>query len=263
MRHVTAIRQLLDQGQRAEAKSALEDLLSIGPSNLEALKLKALLYAGEGRFPEEEKVWLRILEIDREDPDAIQFIIKKQIEDREHYYFTDDLTGGGRRFLAYPRLLIRISMLGLIGCVSFLMLTRVLEAYPDFNRPEFVLSAFGVMVISPWLGILWTYFRSVRSVSVTRLGLEVATRTRAFRFTWAELGTVSLSHSQDPNEPNLRLVLIPRDQKNRCIIIDLNEETSAIRARTHFVHELHHHCANFTYDAFEALSSRLLRPFSF
>lgn len=263
MRHVNAIRELLDQGQRSEAKSALEDLLSIGPSNLDALKLKAMLFASEGRFVEAEKVWLRILEIDREDPDAIQFIIKKQIEDREHYYFTDDLPGGGRRFLAYPRLLIRISMLGLIGCVSFLMLTRVLEAYPTFNRPEFILSAFAVMVISPWLGILWTYFRSVRSVSVTRGGLEVATRTRAFRFTWADLGTVSLSHSRDPNQPNLRLILIPKDESARSIVIDLNEETSAIRARSHFVHELHHHCANFTYDTFEALSSRMLRPFSF
>lgn len=263
MKHVNAIRQLLEEGQRAEAKGAIDDLLAIGPSNLEALKLKALLFSSEGRFEEEEKAWLRILEIDREDPDAIQFIIKKQIEDREHYYFTDDLAGTGRRFLAYPRLLIRISMLGLMGCVSFLMLTRILEAYPAYNRPEFILSAFGVMVISPWLGILWTYFRSVRSVSVTRRGMEISTRLRTFKFSWADLSIVSLAHSQDPNDPHLRLVLIPQSSKNRAIIIDLSEETSAIRARTYFVQELHHHCSNFTYDTFEGLSSRLTRPFSF
>ena len=48
----------------------MEQLLELGPNNVQALKLMASLYVHQGRFDEEEQVWRRV-EIDNEDDEAI------------------------------------------------------------------------------------------------------------------------------------------------------------------------------------------------
>ena len=136
MSHVAKIKSMLDQGEVNEAQDALENLLELGPNNVEALKLKAFLYMAQGRFNEEEKVWQKVFEVDQEDPDAIEFLQRKHMEDREHYYFTDILPEGGRRYLAYPRTLVNISLIGLIGCISFLLLTRLSDDFEFATSPR-------------------------------------------------------------------------------------------------------------------------------
>ncbi len=79
MKHVQKIQEMFDAGDRSEASNALETLLALGPNNIEALKMKAMLFSSEGRFQDEEKTWFRIAEIDREDPDAIAYFYKKRL----------------------------------------------------------------------------------------------------------------------------------------------------------------------------------------
>ncbi|MDQ3235060.1 MAG: hypothetical protein M3Q07_24895, partial [Pseudobdellovibrionaceae bacterium] len=67
MKHVNQIRKIVEQGHLDEAHKAIEDLLELGPKNLEALKLKAALFEHVGRFEDEEHQWRRIIEIDNED----------------------------------------------------------------------------------------------------------------------------------------------------------------------------------------------------
>ncbi|MBQ47608.1 MAG: hypothetical protein CMP10_09110 [Zetaproteobacteria bacterium] len=238
MKHIENIERLLEKGHTEDAWEALDNLLTLGPNNVAALKLKAFLYKGQGRFAEEEGLWHKIYDIDNEDLEALEFIQKRQLEDREHYYFTDDLPDGGRRFLAYPRSLVKISIIGLMGCLAFLMLTRVIEQNQWTNGPIIILISFFFLVISPWVAIIWTWSHSIRSVEINKSGIEVTTRFKSFPFKWNELDRICLAYSPDPNEPDLRLVLLPKSPYTRPIEIDMNEESSAIRARIHLITEI-------------------------
>ena len=97
MRHVKDIRILFEQGQQDEAFDAIDQLLSLGPNNLDALKLKALILSNRGQYREEAKLWEQIIELDNEDADAIYYFHKRYIEEREKFYFTDEIPTGGRQ----------------------------------------------------------------------------------------------------------------------------------------------------------------------
>jgi hypothetical protein len=238
MMHVKQIRDIVDEGRTEDAHSALDQLLALGPNNTEALKLRAQLLEFEGRFADEAKIWERIAGIDREDPDAITFLLRKQLEDREHFYFTDDLPGGGRRFMAYPRGLVNTSAMGLMGCVSFLLSTRLAGFYPILNEPAVMLGLFGLFVLLPWVGIVVSYFRSMKSVSVTTQGIAIATRLRHVELPWSDLEKVCLARSLKRDYHHLSLVLIPKDRTLSPIEIDLDQASTAIRARSYLVREI-------------------------
>lgn len=241
MLHVKQIREIVDQGQSDEAHQALDQLLSLGPNNTEALKLRARLLEGEGRFADEARIWDRIAQVDREDPDAVAFLMRRQLEDREHFYFTDDVPGGGRRFLAYPRALINNSAMGLIGCIAFLLSTRLSPRFPVFADPVVMLSLFGFFVMLPWLSIVWVYFRSIRSLTVSHVGVSVSTRVKTRALNWAEIEKVCLARTFDQKGSGLTLVFLPKGGEQKPIEIDLNHGSSAIRARSYLVREIARH----------------------
>lgn len=251
MLHVKQIRTIVDAGHSDEAHKALDELLALGPNNTEALKLRASLLEQEGRFAEEAKVWERIATIDREDQDAISYLLRRQIEDREHFYFTDDLPGGGRRFLVYPRRLINSSALGLLGCISFLITTRLASVMPILGEADTMLVLFGVFVMLPWLGIGIAYLRSLRSVIVNAQGITLIVGGLSFKrqngfgigprrleFAWSALEKICLARSFDAHGHHLSLLFVPKDQNARLVEIDMNQATSVIRARSYLVREI-------------------------
>ncbi len=252
MKHVTQIRKIVEQGHLDEAHRAIEDLLEMGPKNLEALKLKAALFEHVGRFDEEEGTWRRIIDIDNEDDDAIQYFQKAQLEDREHYYFTDPLPGGGRRFLAYPRTLVSVSFVGLIGCVTFLLMTRV-NGQMITQSPLLLLSAFVLMVVSPWLAIIYLYVRTIRAINVTSTAIEVSTRFKTFRYAWPDIQQICLAHSGEPEEGELKLVIVPREKNTAPMSIDFSEATTAVRARRHLIQEIRDYFHDIRYEQIDSL----------
>lgn len=255
MLHVKQIREIVDAGRNEDAHSALDQLLSLGPHNLEALKLRAQLLEFEGRFYEEAQIWERILRTEPEDQDAAQYLMRRQIEEREHFYFTDDLPDGGRRFLAYPRKLMSSSALGLLGCVAFLLATRMSVQFPLFSEPSVLLTMFAILVLLPWVGIISTYLSGIKSVSVSEQGVSVATRLKSFEYKWSELERVCLAHSfSGGGQARLSLILLPKDQSLRPIEIDLNQTSTAIRARSYLVREIARSFAEPEYTAREKLA---------
>lgn len=256
MRHVKSIRAIIASGDRTSAYGAIDDLLALGPNNLEALKLKATLYASEGRFQDEAEIWNRILRIDREDPDAMKYLFKQQAEDREHFYFTDDLPGGARRYLTYPKALFDVSLLGFLGCISFFTLRALSESYPVLAEPSVIIGSFAFFIASPWVAIVWVWLRSIKSVVVSQDGLSVETRFRTLRYNWAELRSVVLAYTSDPDAPSIALVLIPKSEGTRPLILNLNDETSPLRAKTHLVREVAEHSDILGHSNFDDLDLR-------
>lgn len=248
MKHLNSIKKIVDEGQFEEAHSALEDLLEMGPKNVEAIKLKAALFAHVGRFDDEEAAWRRVIDIDNEDEDAIRYYQGAQLEDREHYYFTDVLPSGGRRYLAYPRALVSVSFIGLMGCVAFLALTR-LSGNTFQESPGILFATFLATVVSPWFAIIYMYVKTIRSISLSNDGFEVSTRLRNIMLPWKEIDRLILAHSDDLESSHLRLVVLPKDNGLPPLSIDMTPETSAVRARKHLLAEMKDHFPKIEHEA--------------
>jgi len=238
MLHVKEIEKYVDDGECDAAHTALNDLLEFGPNNTAALKLRARLYEFEGRFAEEAKIWDKVARIDNEDSDAVDFLIRKQLEDREHFYFTDDIAGGGRRYLAYPRNLISGSAFGLLGCLAFLASIRMGATYPILNEPLGMLTIFGLFVVLPTIYVMFTFIRSLKSVTVSHKGLDVFTRMGGHSIKWTDIERFCLARSEKNGYGVLSMVLVPKDKTHHFVEINLTPSTSAVKARTYMVGEV-------------------------
>jgi hypothetical protein len=133
---------------------------------------------------------------------------------------------------------VNISIFGLMGCICFLLMTRLSERVPLLQNPTVVFIGFLILVISPWVGIILSYCRSIRAVEVSQTGVGFATRLSAYKLGWPEVAKVYLAYSDDPTRPDLRLVVIPKDESAATIEIDMNQSSSPIRARTHLINEI-------------------------
>jgi hypothetical protein len=262
MKHVKDIRVLISDGQVKEATDALEILLEFGPNNVEALKIQALLASHFGKFDEEEDHWRKILAIDPEDFDAISYFLQKHIDEKERHFFTDVLPHGGRKFMAYPRALVKYSFLGLLGCMTFLVTMNFAEAHEMQPSPSFTMVAFLGLVITPWFGIIATYFKAIKSVQVRPDGILIETRIKPVLLRWDNLEKVCLSHSSNPDDPDLKLVFFPKD-KTPIVTIDMNQHSSSVRARPYLVGEIRQFYKNLTHEAFDSLglANRAIKRF--
>jgi hypothetical protein len=238
MKNVAEIQNIAESGDLSGAHNALDALLTMGPRNIEALKLRARLYEVSGRFQLEAKVWDQISRIDREDDDLTQYVIRRQSEDSENFYFTDSLPGGGKRFIAFPRKVVRAAMIGLMGCMMFMVLARLSPTYPTLNHPLIMVSSFVFFVIAPWIAILTNYIKSLRHVSVTKAGLEIVTPFKKHSLAWTDVEQVYLAQDDSHDTFRLSLVVLSREPTIPTFELDFNENTTPIRARSYLVKEI-------------------------
>lgn len=255
--NVARIQKMAETGDLQGAHDALDTLLTMGPHNLEALKLRARLHEVAGRFHQEALLWEKVAQISRDDEDLLDYLVRRQTEDRENFYFTDTLPGGGKRFLAFPRRMVRSASIGLIGCLTFLTVARLGQVYAFLLHPVTMLTSFFVLVMAPWLGIIWSYARSIRHVSVTVEGVSVATRFKTHLLPRQEIDGVYMVHDDRRDTWKLSMVLITKDKNLPCVEIDFNENSTSIRARSYFAKELHRYYGEPEYCGKADLKSKL------
>ena len=238
MKQIKDIQGIIDEGKTSEAHFAINEILALGPNNVEALKMRANLYHYEGRFEKEYAVWTQILSIDREDPDAINFFLQKQLEDREYFYFTDASSGEGRKFLAYPKDMLSMVTFGLMGCMLFLIANKLATVYTSFTDPEMLLMFLFLFVIAPWFFIVASYIKSLRFVVISQKGIEIATRIKKVKYAWTDIEKIYLVHGTPGENFGLSLLLKPNENEKPLVEIDINPDTSSLRAVPHFVKEV-------------------------
>ncbi len=254
MMNLANIEKTLDEGSLSEAENAIDDLLALGPNNIGALKLKAQIFEHQGMFRKADQVWQTVGSIDSEDEEAYNYFQKLQMEIREHYYFTDVLPDGGKRYLAYPKSLVQISLVGLVGCISFLFLSEAAPEYPMLNRVDVLLGSFALLVIAPWMAIIYTYFTSLQSVEIDNKGLKIGSRTRSVSLSWDEIQSVNLAYSADFSSDNLNLVIEHSVPKLKTIAINFDYDTCSVRARRQLLDDLEKHGQKVTRQPFESLN---------
>ena len=143
---VENIKKIVADGDLEQAQEALDTLLELGPNNVEALKLQAALLRAQGKFEAEKQIWIRMHDLDAEDIDTRRFLHRKQIEEREFFYFTDELPSG-RRFLAYPKKMAIASLIGLFGCLLFLIISHLVRVHTVLAGREIILFAFAFLCV--------------------------------------------------------------------------------------------------------------------
>lgn len=249
---VEKIKKIIDDGDLERATDELDSLLAIGPSNIEALKLKAGLSAVQGHFASERETWLKINQLDEHDLDSIRFLQRQQLEEREYLYFTDELPAG-RRFLAYPKSMAIASLVGLGGCIMFFVITQLAKTYSVLANNSVVLATFTLCVISPWVLIIYRYLTSIVSVAVTRDTLKISSRLRTTIYRWEDLARVCLAHHQQPDLAQLLLVLLPKDRELPVVQIDLSHSTSSLCAKSYLIADIGKMFANLERTSYQSL----------
>ena len=254
MMNLANIEKTLDEGSLSEAENAIDDLLALGPNNIGALKLKAQIFEHQGLFRKADQIWQTVGSIDAEDEEAYNYFQKLQLEIREHYYFTDVLPDGGKRYLAYPKSLVQISLVGLVGCISFLFLSEAAPSYTWLNRVDVLLGSFALLVILPWIAIIYTYFTSLQAVEITGKGLKIGSRTKAVDLAWNEIQAISLAYSSDFSSGSLDLIIEHSLKDLQTISINFDCDTCAVRARRQLLDDLEKHGQKVTRQPYEALN---------
>lgn len=247
---VEKIKKIIDAGDLDRAAIELDSLLAIGPSNIEALKLKAGLSAVQGHFVAEREIWLKINQLDEHDLDSLRFLQRQQLEDREYLYFTDELPTG-RRFLAYPKSMAIASLVGLGGCVMFFVITQLAKTYSLLASNSVVLATFTLCVISPWILIIYRYLTSIVSIAVTNDRLKISSRLRTIVYRWEDLARICLAHHLDFGQ--LSLVLLPKNSDLPVVRIDLSHGTSSICAKSYLIAEIAKMFANLERTSYQNL----------
>ena len=236
MMHVKQINELIETGKAYEAEDALEQLLALGPKNTEALKLKAYILSSQGRFEEELETWLRILKIDTEDQDATSWLQTRHLEEQEHRYFTDQLPGGGFKYLTYQRGLLKPMIFGLIGSLSFTFFTNIaISQVQALAKPEFLITGFLAVVLLPMIWVAKAYLTTMHSLKLDRSGISISTRLKTLSYNWDEFEDVFLCHVSNHSKSDLALTFIPKDTTKPSFEIDLNPDETSIRSRHHLI----------------------------
>jgi hypothetical protein len=143
--------------------------------------------------------------------------------------------------------MVRAAATGLIGCVIFLVMARLAGVWPVLNQPVIMLASFAILVISPWFAILASYARSLRYVTISKEGLEIATRFKVHKMPWASVDRVILAQDDRHDTYRLSLVVMAKDDGQFNFELDFNENTTPIRARSYFVREIMHSWGEPTY----------------
>ena len=234
---VENIKNIVAKGDLEQAQEALDTLLEFGPSNVEALKLQAALLKAQGKFDAERQIWIRVQELDAEDLDTLRFLQKKQLEEREFFYFTDELPGG-RRFLAYPKKMAIASLIGLLGCLLFLVISHLVHTHAPLGGRELVLLTFAICVLLPWVLIIHRFLTGLVSIAITATDIRVKSRLKTLAYRWEELRQICLAHHRTATREQLLLVIVPHSTTLPAVKIDLSDGSSSLCARSYLIAEI-------------------------
>ena len=215
----------------------INEVLELGPKNLQALKFKALIYGLRGMFTLEKKIWKKVAEIDPADSSALHYFYRAFIEEKEYEYFTDTLPSGGRRYLANPRAMVNPSFVGLIGCTSFLLLSNLARTHLILATPLVSMSLFMLLVIGPWLYIIWTFMHTLKDVIISPAGITVRSRLKSYRFLWSEVEDAYIVAESPYASMEILLILKLRDRQHEPIAITIGENAT-VRAPSFLVADL-------------------------
>lgn len=234
MKHVKEANALLESGDAPAALVILEDILSLAPRNSEALRLKARILDGWGRFDESLHVLHALSQVPSLNEAELADIEARALEEKESIVYSE-LSMEGRWYFAFPAAQVWISLYGFVGCAAFLLLSPGLLSGGTENFLELA-AAFGLFVVLPWIALLVVHMTGVKRILVGITGIRVCHRFREVNYPWSSFAKAVVEYDRDIKKGYLRLHLYSADGgKEPSLSLDISQKGAVVKARRHFV----------------------------
>lgn len=237
MRHVKDAQTYLKQGDSVRAHEVVEGLLSLAPRNPEALRLKAEILDGWGRFEESLKT-LQVLSQVNALPDAcVRDLERRSFEEREAIIYSE-LAPEGRWYFALPVAQFWISLVWFVGSALFLILGVNLVNEGPESAGRLTL-AFVLFVGLPLVAFLIMHAIGVKRILIGLKGITVCTRFREDNLSWEKVACAVVEYDKDPHVDHLKLHVYAEGKKEKPhFSFDISRRRSVVKARRHFVRNI-------------------------
>ncbi|RDB35507.1 MAG: hypothetical protein DCC88_09730 [Spirobacillus cienkowskii] len=237
MKHLKEARILLEQGDSAGAMEIIENLLSLSPKNTEALKMKSFILDSWGRFDESLSLLHQLGKLSSPSEEEPFFELDKRIEEDRESLIYSRLTPEGRWYFQFSPLQMFISLVGLMGCVLFLLTSPTYFDETNATKsisPGLLLSFFSLVVL-PWFILIMINIRGIKKILVGLTGIHVFYGLKKVIYTWEEMGSVVIEYDTNLNTDYLHLIIYSKNTREALVNFDISRNSSVIRARRHFV----------------------------
>ena len=236
MKHLSEIKSLINLGDSKAAMEALDSLLCLAPKNSEALRLKADILDSWGRFEDSFLILRKMVDVSSLSDESIYFVNKRGLDDRTSLIYSD-VTNEGRVFYPFPLKQVVISLLGVLGCIGFLLISPNYMQPNEDNQWAKIGLFFFLLVMLPWFALIVSHLKGIKKIVVGMRGLKIVRGTRVTEIPWNDVGCVIVEHDNDSNKDHLKLQLYRSGPTSSLLEeLDISRANSVVKARRHFVH---------------------------
>lgn len=237
MKHTRDAQNLLDNGDSAGALRVLDNLLGLAPRNPDALRMKAQILDGWGRFDDSLLVLHALSQIPNLSDDCLNDLERRALEEKEALVYSE-LSQEGRWYFAFPRAQIWISLFGFLGCALFLFLSPNLLS-EGTDRLADLIAAFALFVVCPWVALMAVHLIGIKRILVGMQGLRVCTRFKEKNLRWDEIAVAVVEYDLNLNSKHLKLLIYAKESpKVPLFSFDISNKRSVVKARRHFLRNI-------------------------
>jgi DNA-binding transcriptional ArsR family regulator len=234
MKHLKDAKILLEQGDSAGAMEIVENLLSFSPKNSEALKIKSFILDSWGRFDESLAILHFLGKLSSSVEEPYEELDRRIEEDRESLIYSR-LTPEGRWYFQFSPLQMLVSLLGLMGCLLFLITSPSFFENSSAQLSSGLAVSFLSLVVFPWILLLILNLQGIKKILVGLTGIQVFYGLKKIAYSWEQLGSVVIEYDTNLNSDYLHMIVYSKTTREALLDFDISKSKSVIRARRHFV----------------------------
>ena len=119
--------------------------------------------------------------------------------------------------------------------------------YQFLAVPTVKIIALCLFVLMPWALIIYRYMKEPFEIYLTHESIQIASRIKKTAITWQEVESVYIAHHNHNDSDELSLIIMPIDKSKEAIEIDLNYDTSIIKAKEFLIAEIERMFGNIKY----------------
>lgn len=245
MRYETALEKWKSL-EVTQALAVLDDIIHLSPRNVNAVQLKVEILEELGLFEGVSKLIRNIAHVPGLSDDLKSFLRQKLLEEKiSQFYIEQDEEGS--RFSAPSVLGFWVSLFGIVTSLIFISMSHFLLFSQKTNQSFFLLIFF-LLVILPWLLLMYVNQRNVQSYLMNTQGLTLKYFSKNHCYRWDQMTHVFIQ--SDLHQPKHRLSLHFQQREGEDLVIDLSRNSPLFYCRKAFLKEVLKYIPSLSHFAF-------------